>query len=155
MDVLKITPPFFYSYQCGSTLLTSYIPVHMYSISLQILSSIGTFIVIFSSPNMAQLQYPSGCCLCLQESVGLHTGGGTPNSSIRLIESHQIISKTINNIILLLSFGLCSPVLCGYIAVSICIHLCGWLILIGRFVFVRIDALNVSRSSSHPIDRGS
>jgi hypothetical protein len=80
---------------------------------------------------------------------------GTPNSSIRLIESHQIISKTINNIILLLSFGLCSPVLCGYIAVSICIHLCGWLILIGRFVFVRIDALNVSRSSSHPIDRGS
>jgi hypothetical protein len=72
-----------------------------------------------------------------------------------MIKPHQIISKTMGNIILLLSFGLCSPVLCAYVAVSICLHLCSWLLLIGRFVSVRMDALNAVRSSSHLTERGS
>jgi Leucine-rich repeat (LRR) protein len=57
MDALKITPPFFYSYQCGSTLLTSYIPVHMYSISLRLISTIVNFITVISSSSIVD-QYP-------------------------------------------------------------------------------------------------
>lgn len=54
----------------------------------------------------------------------------------------------LNNLVLLLSFGLCSPVLCCYIALSTYVHLCSWLILIGRFVCFRRDHLVARRSSS-------
>jgi hypothetical protein len=161
MDVLKITPPFFYSYQCGSTLLTSYIPVHMYSISFQVLFTILTLIVIFWSSNIGQhprwlLSLFPGVCWPAhwQGAEGSRIDPGLEKQHIRLIEPHQIISRTMNNVILLLSFGLCCPVLCGYITVSICVHLSSWLMLIGRFVFLRIDALHASRSSSPSANQG-
>jgi hypothetical protein len=65
-----------------------------------------------------------------------------------MIKPHQIISRTMNNIILLVSFGLCSPVLCVCIALNICVHLWSWLMLIGRFVSLRLDVLRALRSSS-------
>jgi hypothetical protein len=150
MDVLKITPPFFYSYQCGSTLLTSYIPVHMYSISLQILLTIVSLIIILSSSDRAQ--HPRWL-LSLFPGVCWPTHWKRVGSSIVsqrqpvMIKPHQIISRTMNNIILLVSFGLCSPVLCVCVAVSIFVHICSWLMLIGRFVSRRIDALRALRSS--------
>jgi hypothetical protein len=58
----------------------------------------------------------------------------------------------ISNLTLLLSFGLCSPVLCGYITLSICVYLCCWLILIGRFVYFRMNWLLGSQS---PFNAGS
>jgi hypothetical protein len=139
MDVLKITPPFFYSYQCGSTLLTSYIPVHMYSVSLQIIYTIVSLIIIFTSSNMVQHQrwllsfFPGVCWPSYWQNVDLTVA----KKPIRIVKPHQIICRTTNNIILLLSFGLCSPVLCLCIAVSICLHHCSWLMLIGRFVSLR------------------
>jgi hypothetical protein len=159
MDVLKITPPFFYSYQCGSTLLTSYLPVHMYSISLQIIFAIVTLIIIFSSSNLTPhprwlLSLFPGVCW---PSHWQHAGSSAVDITKQpvMIKPHQIISRTMNNIILLLSFGLCSPVLCAFITVSICLHLCSWLMLIGRFVSLRIDALHALRSSSPSTDAGS
>jgi hypothetical protein len=151
MDVLKLTPPFFYSYQCGSTLLTSYLPVHMYSISLQIISTIVSLIIIFSSSNLTHHPrwllslFPGVCWPSHWQSVkgpaiDLHFN----KKPICLIKPHQIISRTMNNIILLLSFGLCSPVLCAFITVSIC--------AVGRFVSLRIDALQTLRSPSPSTD---
>jgi hypothetical protein len=150
MDVLKITPPFFYSYQCGSTLLTSYIPVHMYSMSLHIFFTVVTLIIIFSTSNLEN--YPSWW-------LALFPGVCWPHSqSIRdstiLIEPYQIICRAMNNIILLLSFGLCSPILCVYITLAISVYFCGWLMLIGRFVSVRMADLHVS-ASSPSTDKGS
>jgi len=143
MDVLKITPPFFYSYQCGSTLLASYIPVHLYSVSLQVLFTIVTLIVIFSSsskayhPRWLLSMFPGVCWPAHWQSAG---GSAIDLKALPvMIKSHQIISRTMNNVILLLSFGLCSPVLCSSIVVSICAHLCSWLMLIGRFVSLRIE----------------
>jgi hypothetical protein len=107
MDVLKITPPFFYSYQCASTLLTSYLPVHMYSISLQVVSTIVMLIIIFTS-NLTQ-QHPRWL-------LSLFPGVCWPSHWQRVV--------------------------------SICLHLCSWLVLIGRFVSVRLDALRALRSSS-------
>jgi hypothetical protein len=159
MEVLKITPPFFYNYQCGSTLLTSYIPVHMYSISFQILTAIVTMIIIFSFSNMTQ--YPRwlltllpGVCWPSHWSSAGASAMNLEKGARYLIKPHQIISRTMNNIILLLSFGLCSPVLCGSIAVSICVYLCSWLVLIGRFVTHRINSLPASSSISTFSNRG-
>jgi hypothetical protein len=158
MDVLKITPPFFYSYQCGSTLLTSYIPVHMYSVSLQILAIVGVFGFIISS---ATTESPSWLMnilpgVCWPHSYWINAGSHTlEKKSFRLINPHQIISLTMNSTVLLLSFGLCSPVLCCYISMNICVRLSCWLMLIGRFVYLRIEALAVSQTSSLPGDAGS
>jgi Leucine-rich repeat (LRR) protein len=77
-----------------------------------------------------------------------HTSELTVNQKpIRLVNPHEIISRMMNNFVFLLSFGVCSPVLCCYIALSICVHLSCWLILIGRFVCLRIDALAAGSGS--------
>ena len=158
MDVLKITPPFYYSYQCGSTLLTSYIPVYMYSISVQIFSSVVTFVCIMFTGTMRAkyigwllILFPGVCWpshwsnITVDHSILDPQKHGEP---IQLINPYRIISSVVNNIVLLLSFGLCSPVLCVYISLSICVHLCHWLMLIGRFVCFYIDALAASPSLS-------
>jgi hypothetical protein len=152
MDVLKITPPFFYSYQCGSTLLTAYIPVYMYSVSLQLISTLVTFafILFTSSHHMTQQphwswllkSFPGICWPSHWSNVDYHLSNPTPEKKpIRLIKPHRIISRIMNNMVLLLSFGLCSPVLCCYVTLNICVYLSCWLILIGRFVCHRIDTL--------------
>jgi hypothetical protein len=60
------------------------------------------------------------------------------NPPIQIIRPYRIISSTMNHMILLLSFGLCSPALGFYIAIGICVNLVTWLMLIGRFIFLRI-----------------
>jgi hypothetical protein len=149
MDVLKITPPFFYSYQCGSFLLTSYIPVYMYSISLQILSTI--LVIAFAIFSSTRTRYPHWL---LKSLPGVYLPSHWNDidrpemNPDRLLNPHQIISGMLNNIILLLSFGLCCPVLCCYIALSICVNLSCWLFFINQFVRLRIDALVTSQRLS-------
>jgi hypothetical protein len=148
MDVLKITPPFFYSYQCGSFLLTSYIPVYMYSISLQLIASIATLAFIIFPSSVIDHPYSSWFLKLFPRVCWVNQPSEVDTETIRLVSPHQIISRMMNSILLLLSFGLCSPVLCCYIALSICVHLSCWLILIGRFVGIRTDALAFSQFSS-------
>jgi hypothetical protein len=70
-------------------------------------------------------------------------------SSLRMIESYQVISFIMSNLILLLSFGLCHPVLSFYIALSIFVNLCCWLMLIRRFISLR--QLNYKQNKDHAI----
>jgi hypothetical protein len=156
MDVLKVTPPFFYTYQCGSTILISYIPINMYSISIQILSTIGTLVIIFSSPDSTE--YPRwlfdllpGVCWPTHWHSARDSDADLKVQPKNLIKPYQIISRMMNNFILLFSFGLCSPVLCCFIVVCICVHFFSWLVLIGRFVMIRRSA---PRQSSL-VDEGS
>jgi Leucine-rich repeat (LRR) protein len=149
VDVLPITPPFAFSYQCGSTLLTSYLPVYLYSTSLQtlvlILKLLG--ILIFSNSTLHPTRWPLWAMKWFPgiywPSQGTHCGKMFP-SSLRLIRPAQIISSTMNQIILLLSFGLCSPVLCGSVTLNLSLQLSSWLLLIGRFLFL-------SRESSETV----
>jgi hypothetical protein len=146
MAPLKITPPFSYSYQCGSTLLVSYIPVYLYSVSLQLVS-----IFVVASSTFSFL--PEGWLIKWISPIGwplsliskLNTLSSNPSS--RLISLHQIISNVVSNMILLLSFGLCSPVLAGYIALSTLVTTWCWLILVGRFVSCRL-AVNHSLTAN-------
>ena len=156
MDVLKITPPFYYSYQCGSTLLTSYLPVYMYSISLHTISTVAFFVFIIST-NTTTTRY-SRWLLKLFPGICWPSHWSDVDdrildldNPIRLINPYRIISSVVHHTVLLLSFGLCSPVLCFYISLSICLRLCYWLILIGRFVSFRTDALEASAAGSLPL----
>jgi hypothetical protein len=147
MDELKITPPFFYSYQCGSTLLTSYIPVHMYSTTLRVFTTLGALFTIFLSSN--KKTYPPWLVdlfpgICWPSQFIEACSDVNKTKPIRLIKPHQIISRTMNSLVLLLSFGLCSPILCGYVTLSICMDLFTWLVLIGRFLEIRMESLDKS-----------
>ena len=112
MDVLKLAPPFTYSYQCGSTLLTSYIPVYMYTVLIQIIVDIlGVITTLYTKQSLLKIE----------------------------IRSSEIISNLINSLVLLLSFGLTSPVLCVCICVGVMTSVNCWLILIGKIVFDSLD----------------
>jgi hypothetical protein len=155
MDVLQITPAFAYSYQCGSTLLTSYLPVYIYSISLQIISLfINLFLIFYTSrtpyPHWFMKLFPG----IYWPSYWVHTSNNETNKvrSLRLIRPSQIITLAMNDFILFLSFGLCCPILCCYITFNLCLHLFVWLMLIGRFVlyFHEEDTSTSTRAHASP-----
>jgi hypothetical protein len=153
MDVLHITPPFSYTYQCGSTLLTAYLPIYMYSISLQIISRIAKLVFIFSAnrvryPEWVTKWFP-GIYWPLSWSGDLISDSDTPeNWAIPLIRPYQIISSSITNFVLMLSFGLCCPILGCYIALNLCLDLCCWLMLIGRYVSSSLDLVLIPSAGS-------
>jgi hypothetical protein len=178
MDVLKIIPPFTYSYQCGSTLLVAYIPVYMYTASLQILANVGRFAVIFLTkpenfppwswkflPGIAwpnwHMSHNSLLLLRKQDTSthilnAMHKDPSLENSnstaeqmnasSTTLLRLARIISTAMNNTLLLLSFGLTSPVLACFLLLNINLTLSFWMLLIGRYVFV---TMAMERHSSH------
>jgi hypothetical protein len=134
MDALRFLPPFTYSYQCGSTLLTTYLPVYMYSTSLQLISLLSNFLLIAFSSH-STVKYPEWF---QRKFAGIYWPHAPLARSSRLIKPYQIISSAMNQMILLLSFGLCSPVLGFYIAFCLSANLSFWLVLIGRFVSLGI-----------------
>lgn len=124
MEVLKLTPPFTYSYQCGSTLLTSYIPVYMYIVMIQILVDISRVIIIL---NINYENYPKLIRYWF------------PNKHMK---SSKIISNVMNNLVLLLSFGLSSPILCFCLCLGMIVSEKCKLILIGKKFFETINGNN-------------
>jgi hypothetical protein len=147
VEVLDITPPFAYSYQCGSTLLVAYVPVHIYSVSMQIVSISVSSLLVFSAnlwvlPAWVIAQYPS--IAWPLSSTPDHLS--SPHQ--RLLSPAQILARVVSQLVLLLSFGLCSPVLGGAIALSVCLTLSYWRMLIGRFAILRPDLLGSGPPSS-------
>jgi hypothetical protein len=141
MEVLKIAPPFTYSYQCGSTLLVSYIPVYMYSVSMQLIANLAKLVIIFSfhpTPHSSWWRSFSG--VCWPFSLPLTISTLFPKST-QVIDPYRIVSNTMNNVLLLLSFGLCSPALGCCLMLSITVNLCSWLMLVGRFLMLRLRSL--------------
>jgi hypothetical protein len=158
MDPLKITPPFSYSYQCGSTLLVSYIPVYMYSVSLQLISiwvrwgisstSLSFFLSeVWLTQWISPINWPLPLINKLDNLVPPLAKSSSTGRSNRLINPHQIISNVVSNLILLLSFGLCSPVLACYITLSTCVTAWCWVMMVGRFVACRLDVAPLSETT--------
>lgn len=140
MATLSVLPPFSYSYQCGSTLLTNYIPVYIYSVSLQNIVFLAQLAFIYYSN---YISYP---VWLMKKFPGIFWPSFWPypcdmSDHARMIRPYQIISFIANNCIILLSFGICSPVLGCYISLSVCCNLSCWMILIARFVFLRLEGL--------------
>jgi hypothetical protein len=112
MEVLRLTPPFTYSYQCGSTLLISYIPVYMYSILIQITIDLlrVTATLVFPT-TISEVDSPPPPPLCLSSQF-INVNFCIHRLRHENISIANITAILINNMSLLLSFGLLSPVLC-------------------------------------------
>jgi hypothetical protein len=115
MEVIKLTPPFTYSYQCGSTLLISYIPVYLYSAAFGIVIEALRVVVLIQS------KFKDSQKNILQDFY-------LPRMSF-------VVSHLINNLILLLSFGLSCPVLCVGICLSSLITVSSYLVRWGFLVY--------------------
>jgi hypothetical protein len=138
MNVIELVPPFTYSYQCGSTFLTSYIPVYLYSYSFQLIG-ICLRTLLFSCldysvfPSFIQRSLP-GLVWPFHWKINSTL---IPPSII--IQPHRIISPIMNSMMILLTFGLCSPILAVMITLTICLSSYKWLYYIGRFCIIRIE----------------
>lgn len=116
MHTVKHIPPFTYSYQCGSTLLVSYIPVNMYATFLQIILDVTKGWIIFHSNT---------------NDFPVFMRRFLPHKNLRI---PFLISEAMNSWVLLLSFGISSPILSLSLLFSQWVDVSFWLILIGKSV---------------------
>lgn len=139
MNVINIIPPFTYSYQCSSTLLTSYIPVYIYSFCLQIFEIIIR-IILYSL-----YDYSSFPRTILTQLPGIvwpyhwKLPPSYPPYPSSLLKVDKIITPFMNNLMILVTFGVCSPLLAFVIILTIILSGKHWLYLIGRFFLLRIE----------------
>jgi Leucine-rich repeat (LRR) protein len=159
VEVAPFTPPFSYNYMCGSTILSAYIPVYLYSYTflcvfpllyttlLSQLPSYDTipFPTLFGIPGIVWPVYWTG----VRRERG--RGGerdGKSSSLFSSSHSDQVISKQLfstnrrltnisKHLAVLLTFGLCCPVLAFVIALSTTISLMEWRWLLSRFILHR------------------
>lgn len=140
IDIVELsssfTPPFSYSYQCMSSILTSFIPVFLFS----------HILVGFLVP-VALI-----CCLCLSTShtrsavthllpivlfpEAYYTGTGTPE---KILRPGLILSNLLNHFAVMLTFGVAAPLLAICIAWTIFVLTWIWQLVIGRFVQYHIN----------------
>lgn len=115
---MKLIPPFIYSYQCGSTLLTSYIPVYIYMAISQVIFDILRVLLRFYAEDDAYPRY-------IQENL---------LQPYKYLHPTKVISNLIINLMFLLSFGLSSPVLCLSLCLSGVMDIACYIILFGRLI---------------------
>lgn len=119
------------------TLLTSYLPIYMYSMTLQILSLVLKFLTIIYFGGHQEgvpswlLRFISPICF---PSSSLSNATSLANHSRKFIDPTSIIFSVMYNVTIFFTFGLCSPILGCYIIVYVTLQCSFWLIMVGRFI---------------------
>lgn len=168
MQTTPFTPPLSYNYLCGSTLLATYLPVYCYLYTIQII--LIPLIIYLLASYMPYKQLPKW--IRLRFSGIIWPSDWSPNEEIihqnnSLIEFQDIssvksilardafVSKFAEDILNLITFGLCCPLLGLAITLLILMNLFILRCLIGRFLLIKQnitpspDTLRYS-TSSHP-----
>lgn len=148
-------------------MLTSYLPVYLYIYSLQVISLIIPYVLVqyidYSTlPPYLQSRLPGllwplhwegsdresqtpAHPLEKQEGSSECTNTPTPRA---LLAPYKLISSTLHNITVLLTFGLCSPLLSLAIACTVFLKIQQWCFLIGRFCWLRGQAFEAEVNTS-------
>ena len=142
VDSVPLVPPFTYNYQCGSVLLTSFIPVLIMGYSIQLLLPVAAMAILTYVP------YSLIPLVCRHMFRGIlwptqWSQGGTElvhnklfvnkHTDVMLQIRSILCNDVLNNWILMLTFGLCSPILAVAIVCCVLVKMTLWMILIGRF----------------------
>lgn len=146
VDSAAVVPPFTYNNQCASVLLTSYIPVLIIGYSIQmvlcfllplLVIQIGKRINlegIIHHKAMAGILWPE---YWLQsDDTGLvyrNKSQVTTDPTIVFNPNSIICFVILNNLMIMLSFGLCSPILAVAVTCSLLCQMNLWTLLLGRF----------------------
>ena len=143
IPIAPLTPPFIYNYQCASSVLTSYIPVYLYIYAFLILLP---FVYVMLLTQFKYDELPHVFRLLVHaivwpkhfiEDEDVHPSDN--ESSLKfdhfmIFDTRDIVTTDVlNHLIVLLSFGLCSPLLTLAIGLTVYLKLNMWVLLVGRF----------------------
>ena len=138
-------PPFTYNNQCGSEVLKSYIPVFLLGYSIQLVLPLIFVAALTSlshdsiSPSIRMLFHgiiwPE---YWLQASVDVSAHDITKvlvggDSGVMLDMRTIFCNDVCNNWFVMVTFGLCSPVLAVAVVCSVLLKMLLWVMLVGRF----------------------
>lgn len=164
VQVTPFTPPLSYNYLCGSTLLATYLPVYCYLYAIQIIAvPINTY---FLATHVPYPRLPLRARKLFQGIIWPHHWYSSQRTESRLLNDptdiekerptprsllarDTIVSKFTEDILNLITFGLCCPLLALAISISMVVNLLIQRTLIGRFLLAREDAF-ASPSHSPP-----
>lgn len=167
VEVTPLTPAFSYDYLCASSVITVYLPVYLYTYCLLIIIPILSTYLLVSHTNYSRL--PSGFRETLNGLMWPNAWRETDitrfdeeifyqiesnNSSVQsasnelpspesLLKVQTVIATLMHHVTILLTFGLCCPVLAFAVTASICVSVLQWRYLVGRFAASRL----ISRQS--------
>ena len=139
-----LIPPFTYNNQCGSAvILASYIPVFLLGYSIQLLLPLCVLMSLTYLPYesispcvrhmLHGLLWPE-YWLRQESHVRTLNQNLVHNDPTVLLKIRTIFCNDVfNNWLLVLTFGLCSPVLAVAIVCSVVLNMSLWVLLIGRF----------------------
>ena len=164
--VVQNEPPFIYSFQCSSSLISYYITVFIYiytllgtllpvlKLKLMLLSTNGYLCYIQKKIPVKKIsEFLNHYLFSLNENTILESFRNTPvtrisnpiasddiwcNRSIRYMGS-SVISQLTVHIVIMLTFALSSPILALMISVYITVNTCMWRLAIGRYIKILVD----------------
>jgi hypothetical protein len=161
VDVPPFTPSFTYNYLCGSTLLSSYLPIYFYLSLFQIITTpLGSYLlsqhvsysalpvpVRSSLPGLLWPHHWTHQSVTRKEvEVSLMNLEPSKKNSLVPFEEKEIPSpsllfkvdsfanKFMHDVLVLLTFGLCCPLLCFAISLSMILSIFEINIMVGRFI---------------------
>jgi hypothetical protein len=148
VDVVPFVPPFAYGNLCGSVILTSYIPVFIYVYIISIVVNVTWTYVCCTYVDYSMIQKR-----IQKELMGVmwpHHDWCSAEGSLspkvlsrRLLKVDDIMCNILHHTGILLTFGLCSPVLAITIAVYASVYVLVLLVVVGRFVtLIDYDRIN-------------
>ena len=163
VDIIPIIPPFSYNNQCFSVLLTTYIPVYVFVYTFQAISPfflvpLFTNINFLSLPKSVRkpglaigLCWPSFWRKNVPEATStMQYKDESANASEVAVENEDISTarilfdhkkfylKIAYHLTILLTFGICCPVLAAIVVVSLALQIVMHVYLVGRFVEQRL-----------------
>jgi hypothetical protein len=153
VELQPFVPPFTYSYQCASVLLTSYIPVLIFVAAFQMLLPFGfvwfQIMVQYSTiPSVLRFAFYG----VIWPDYWLSSYPKTNEdickeaTDILILDTNDIVyADILNQLIVLLSFGLCSPMLAAAVSLAFGFKMLMWRMLLGRFVHYRMRLANMAR----------
>jgi hypothetical protein len=159
-------PSFSYNYLCGSTLLAAYLPVYLYVYSIQLL------LPLLSSLLLSRwVSYPSLPLAIRKKLPGVlwphhwlaKNSAGLSDSSLSqqrpaprlLLRMDTIMTGHMQDLLILLTFGLCCPLLALVIGASVLSSILNVRLMIGRFILLRHPALKDLSPMSAQTNRSS
>jgi len=143
VEVVPVTPPFTYNYECTSALLKSYIPVFIYTYCFQFI--LPPF-VLWILTKLSYLRLPEFLRFAMfgvlwpnhwsSDSDGIVERQSTPH---KLFKLDSVLTMIMHHIVILLTFGLTSPFLATAIVATVGSMSVQHRLLVGRFVLTRLS----------------
>lgn len=162
VDSAAVIPPFTYNNQCASVLLTSYLPVLILGFSIQLVLCFLLPVLLFQAGNFIHLE----------DIIHHRIVGGilwpeywlkSDESDLFLVNRNKACVKDprtvfnptstlcfviLNDLMVMLSFGLCSPILAAAVTCSLVLQMCSRILLVGRFTSI------LTKNDAHLKDTG-